>query len=1107
MLKSTDITPAQDAAQLIDALRRRSVSLVADRGTIKVAAPKGVVTPDDADSIRRFKSEILDLLGRERALEGPIARQERGEPLPLGYVQHRIWVHNQIEPDTSLYNLPGAWELKGPLDREALSRAFSAFLARHEIMRMVVSQDTGLPAQSFTPVSSFELGEDDLSLLPADEQTGRMHAVIAQLRDVPIDLESGEPFRARLFRLAQDRHVLFLLPHHLVWDGWSFDIFLRELGELYACERTGRASNLPAITTQYADYAVWHRAWMESGVLDKEVDYWTRELEGDIPPLEFPIDHPRPRHFTHRGDWEEFELAPETVVAIGRLASDFNATPFMVLLSVWFAFLSRICGQDDMIVGVPIQARQHSDVADLIGCFVNTICIRQKIDPDLPFIDFLDSVRAASVQAFEHQEAPIELLIERLLTERDASRTPLFQTMFTHQQVSGRSETFDDLELGEWHINPASAPTDLGLDIMEGSSGAHAVLHYSTDLFASETVHRLRLRLTAFLEAVLDAPGSRICDLPIITAEEHEYVVVALNDTASDYPRDARAHDAFLEWARLTPHAIAAACAGEEVTYGDLEERSAAIALRLRAAAAGPGDLVGIYLERSVDLLAAVLAVWRSGAACLPLDPNFPQERLAYMLDDSGARFLLTTRDLDERPATQAMVLEIDGAETSGPDALPPAPSATGHLAYVLYTSGSTGKPKGVEIEHRSLVNFLTTMAERPGLSENDRLLAVTTLSFDISFLELILPLFVGARVVIAESEDVLDGFALVDLIDEHAITTMQATPATWRLLIESEWEGTPRLKALCGGEALTPALARELLPRCQELWNMYGPTETTIWSTCQRILEPESITVGRPIANTSIYILDDRGEPLPPGIAGELWIGGDGLARGYLDKPELTAERFRPDPFSGVPGARMYRTGDWARLRPDGAIEFQSRRDNQVKVRGFRIELGEIEHGLDAHPAIAQSVVVVRHDDDSDAKIVAYIVLQPDAVATGSELRRWLRQSLPDYMVPHIFVEMPALPLTNNGKIDRKALPPPEAEASVRQIVPPSTDIERAIAGIWQELLDVGEISIGDNFLDLGGHSIQAAQMVARVRKHCGHRIPVRAVIFETLEQLAQPR
>lgn len=1107
MSMTTDITAARGAAQLIEALRRKSVTLFADGGTLRLTAPRGAVTPDDAAAIRKYKGEILVLLGSETELDAPIARQDRSAPLPLGYVQHRIWVHSQIEPDTSLYNLPAAWDLHGALDRGALSRAFAALLARHEILRMVVTQDAGLPKQSFAPAGSFEIAEDDLSALPADAQVERMDAIVAELRDLPIDLEGGEPFRARLFRFAPDRHVLFFLPHHLVWDGWSFDIFLGELEELYASQRTGRPPSLPDITTQYADYAAWHRAWMESGVLDREVDFWIRELDGDVPPLELPADNPRPRHFTHRGDWEEFELSPETVAAVGRLASASNATSFMVFLSVWFAFLARICGQDDMIVGVPVQARQHPDAADLIGCFVNTLCIRRKIDADLAFTDFLGEVRETSIEAFEHQEAPIELLVERLVTERDASRTPLFQTMFTHQQVRDQT-AFDDLALCQRHINPGATPTDLVLDVMEGAHGAHGVLLYSTDLFTPETMRRLRLRFTAFLDAVLEAPSSRICDLPIITAQEREQVIVALNDTAQDYPCDARAHDAFLSWVRLTPDATAATCAGEEMSYADLNDRSAAIARQLHASAAGPGDLVGIYLERSVDLLAAVLAVWRSGAACLPLDPNFPRERLAYMLEDSAARFLLTTRDLDERPATRATVLEIDDAEeTSGSNALPPSEAAASDLAYVLYTSGSTGRPKGVEIEHRSLVNFLTAMAEQPGLSSHDRLLAVTTLSFDISFLELLLPLSVGARVVIAESEDVLDGYALVDLIDEHGITAMQATPATWRLLIDSEWQGTPGLKALCGGEALTPALAEQLLPRCAELWNMYGPTETTIWSTCQRILEPSNITVGRPIANTSIYILDDRGEPLPPGIAGELWIGGDGLARGYLGNPALTAECFQPDRFASGPGARVYRTGDWARLRPDGAIEFQSRRDSQVKVRGFRIELGEIEHGLDAHPAIAQCVVLVRSDNDSDAKIVAYIVLQPDAAATGSELRRWLRQSLPDYMVPHIFVELAALPLTSNGKVDRKALPPPEAEASGRRIVPPRTDIERAIASIWQELLDVRDVSIADNFFDLGGQSLQAAQMVARVRSHCGHRIPVRAAIFETLEQLAQPR
>ena len=1097
-------------ASLAQQLQSRGVSFEVVDGGLRVTAPKGVIDATVAGRIRELKAGILAWLQAPVPASGPaLVPVGRDRPLPLGFVQQRMWVHNQLEPDTVLYNLPAAWRLHGPLDRAALERAINAVIARHEVLRLLVQAEGPEPTEVFLPHREVALDLDDLSAEPADHREADLLRRLAELRDCTIDLGRDAPLRLRLFRLATDEHVLFFMPHHVVWDGWSFDIFLRDLNELYRAGLEGRAPQLPALPVQYPDYAVWHRQWLASGALQSQVGYWTSVL-ADLPePLDLPADRPRPRLFSHRGDWDEFELSAQTVLRITHLAASHRATSFMVLLAAWYAFLHRVSGQTDIVVGAPVQARHAIEVTDLIGCFVNTLCLRQKLDPVMDFGTLIDRVRDTCLSAYEHQDAPVDLLVDRLVPQRDPSRTPLFQAMFSHQQVSRRPRALGNLTVGQQHVNPAATPTDLMLAVMEGDAGARAVIHYSTDLFDAATIRRLRERFVHLIDAALDDPGLGLHQLPIVTPQERQLMLGEWNATAHAWPGSATALALFEARVAAQPEAVALRCGGDALGYAELARRSDVLAGQLQGRSVRHGGIVGLHLERSFDMVVAILATWKVGAAYLPLDPTFPVDRLKYMIEDSGACLVLSHVDLDaQRPDTEVPVLELEsgqaGTNTAG-TAVQRCSVPPDARAYVLYTSGSTGRPKGVEIGHRSLANFLNSMALAPGLGAADRLLAVTTLSFDISILELMLPLAVGAQVVIATRDDVLDGYALVDLIEQEGVTAMQATPATWRLLLDSDWAGTSSFKALCGGEALPPALAGELLPRVGELWNMYGPTETTIWSTCIRITQAQDVTVGRPIANTRAYVLDERGALQPPGVPGELCIGGDGVAIGYLGQPELTAQRFVPDPFAAATGARMYRTGDWVRQLADGRIEFQRRRDNQVKVRGFRIELGEIESRLQAHEVVAGAVVVVREDRPGDARIVAYVVPRPGRTSTPSEYRRFLRQSLPDYMLPHLFVDLAQLPLTANGKIDRKALPMPAGMGGAeRQRIAPRTDLERSIAELWQEMLGVESVSVTDNFFELGGQSLQAAQLATRIFKQSGHKITPRSVIFETLEQLA---
>lgn len=1100
----------------IDELARRGVDVTGHRGILRVSAPKGVIDDELAGRIRDRKPEILRCLAeRDAAQASEIVPVDRSAPLPLGFVQQRMWLHGVLEPDTVLYNLPAAWRLHGPLDHAAFSRAFAAVFARHEILRVAIRADGDEPSQTFVPGGEIALPCEDLTSLPAAEREQALHRRLGEFRDKRIDLESGVPYHAGLIRIAPEEHVFFLIPHHVVWDGWSFDIFLHELDQLYTSATEGGHCELPPLPVQYADYAVWHRNWLHSGALQQQLAYWSDALSGELAPLELTTDYPRPRRFTHLGDWEEFSLSAETVERITRLAAAHRGTSFMVLLAAWVAFLHRLSGQRDIVVGAPIQARQAPEVMGLIGCFVNTLCLRQRIDPGASFADLVDLARDTSLDAYEHQDAPIDMLMERLVAHRDPSRTPLFQTMFSHQQVSRRPQRIGRLSMSQVHVNPAATPTDLMLAVMEGSSGARAVIHYSTDLFSAATIKRMRERFEHFLAAALADPSASIHALPVATPGERQTLLEDWNATTREVATAATASELLSPPAWRTSHAPALSFGDDTIDYAELDARVNRLAHCLRARNIGRGALVGLCVERSPRMVVAQLAILRAGAAYVPLDPAYPGERLAYMADDARLSLLITESELADTlswPRDKSIWLDEDAsAIVSQPDSALPADAARDARpedpAYVIYTSGSTGKPKGVSVPHRAMVNFLGSMAAEPGLGDRDRLLAVTTLSFDIAVLELLLPLSVGAEVVLASREQAMDGAALRELLDSGRITIMQATPASWRLLIEAGWQGSRGFRALVGGEALPPDLAAQLLGRCDELWNMYGPTETTVWSTCCRVQDPETgISIGRPIANTRVHVLDEHRQLCPVGVPGEIHIGGAGVALGYLHRPELTAERFVPDPFASDEGARLYRTGDRGRWRADGMLEHLGRLDFQIKLRGYRIEPGEIEARLAEHPGVARAVVVVREDRPGDLRLVAYLVPESGHSPDESGLRGRLRTVLPDYMVPQHFVLLDALPLTPNGKIDRKALPPPQVAAPEAQPVARREHADPRVGyllGVWTQLLGI-DAGPDDNFFDLGGHSMLAVQMVGRVARETGYRIKLMRLAVQTAAEIA---
>lgn len=1090
----------------VERLTAQGIFLKAKGDKLHISAPRGALAPDDLAFIRDHKNKILDLVRSNETHAPDLPKATPLERRRLGYLQERIWSHQQMFPELSLYNLAIAWRFRGPLDADALDRAVTKVLNRHEVLRSRFSVEAGSPYLEFAKPNSFSIPRESLDSAVTDDALLRR---LEALRDKPIKLNDGELFHIRLLHLASDHHVLFFAPHHIVWDGLSWDLFLEDLSAFYREETQGVDAARPALATQYADFSAYQRALMESSALEREFDHWKKYYGGDLPPLNLPSDKPRPRLFSYEGDAVVFSVAAETMARVRQLSRSHNVTSFVTFLAVWQAYLHRIAGQNDIVVGAPAEGRRYDGTTGLIGCFGNVLGIRQKVDGGMPFETFLDQTGSEFVDVFDRQTIPMEYLAANIPSTLDVSRTALFQAMFTHQNVSKRTEQIGDLSIEMINIAPGGAPTDIRLEIVESDDDALAEINYADAVMTKAGATHLATCFQTFLCDAVRNPQKRIGDIDIMPVSMRKNVVHSWNETSASFQDNGLASDYFDNAASRNPSATAIRLGAEVLTYGELLDRANRIGCLLQAKGLQAGDVVALFLDRSIDMVASILGIWKAGLVVLPLDPEFPDERLAFMIKDSEAKVILTdaAHRFDETCKILPLI-DLDSEEEKlnrfDKDAGPVAKTNGQSRSYIIYTSGSTGKPKGVANSHRALCNFIEAMIEQPGMTQADRLLAVTTISFDVTLLELFVPLSVGAELVLASDDDAMDGYALAQLIAERDITVLQGTPATWRLLLDAGWEGKADLKGLCGGEAMPTDLAQALPERIGELWNMYGPTETTVWSTCARIKRGGRVHIGKPIANTRIYILDDRGNPVPPDVAGDLWIAGAGVALGYVGRPELTADKFRDDPFSEMIGERMYSTGDRAKWSRDGVIEVMGRRDEQVKIRGYRIELGDIEAALSAHRSIQACAASVRKDRSGEASLVAYYVLNGSGNPTTSELRRFMRDHLPQYMVPQFFMPLSDLPLTANNKIDRKALPSPNGSAPMRRDVPPTSDREIALAEIWKEVLSVNSVSRIDNFFELGGQSLQAARMIARVHDQLGLRLSPRDVIFETLEQLA---
>jgi amino acid adenylation domain-containing protein len=1048
-----------------------------------------------------------------------IPRRAEDGPAPLSFAQRRVWFLEQMEPGTPLHNLPGAFRLRAALDPAVLRRAATEVTRRHDALRAVFSQEGGEPTQTAAPARPVPVPVADLSRLEGAAREAEARRLIAAEAARPFDLGAGLLARVGLLRLGAEEQVLLVTHHHIASDGWSMSLFLGEMLEAYRALLAGAAPSLPELPVRFADFAAWQREALGAEAPVGDLAWWRGHLAGAPSLLDIPTDRPRPAVQTTAGAIHVFDFPPELLERVQALARAEGATPFMALLAAFTVLLSRWSGQEDVVVGSPVGGRTRSETERLVGFFANTLPLRTDLSGDPSFRELLGRVRETTLGAYAHQEVPFERMVETLRVERSLAHAPVFQVMFTLQNNPGI------VEVAGFRLEPEDAESgtakfDLTFGLEEREGRLEGIVEYATALFDADTVARMVGWYRTLLEGIVADPSLPVAALPLLAPDERARL---LSGWSEGPPADAAAgvclHELFEAQARRTPDAVALLAGGGRVTYAELDARASALAAELRARGVVPEVRVGVCTGRGAEMVVAVLGVLKAGGAYVPLDPAYPRERLELVLEDAAVPVVVATAEVvDALPEFGGeVVLVRTGAEDrQHGDSPPPARGRVASLsepgggdpedasgvspdnaAYVIYTSGSTGRPKGVAVPHRAVVNFLASMRERPGLAADDTLLAVTTLAFDIAGLELFLPLSVGARVALADRETAADGRLLAAALAETNATTLQATPATWRMLLESGWKGSPGLRALCGGEALPRELAERLLPSLGELWNLYGPTETTVYSMVERVEPGEGpVPVGRPVASTRVYLLDGRLEPVPAGFAGEVYIGGEGVARGYLGRPDATAGAFVPDPFAGEAGARMYRTGDRARWLAARGLEFLGRVDHQVKVRGFRIEPGEIESALLAHPAVRECVVVARGDAPGGVRLVAYVgvgeaVEAPDA----AELRRHLRASLPEHMVPSLFVALPALPLTPNGKIDRKALPAPEAGGAAAEHVEPRGETEETIAAAWRELLRAERVGARDDFFELGGHSLLATQVVARIRDRLGVELPVRAV------------
>ena len=1081
-------------------------------------------------------AELAELVSQHLAKPGvdeslTVPRRSATEPCPLSFAQQRLWFLDQLEPGNPAYNMHVALRLSGRLREEALERSLGEILRRHEALRTTFRTVGGHPVQVVSPVQPLRVPVVDLTRLPVSDRLTESARLASEETVRPFHLVHGPLFRVTLLRLDTEEHVLLMTVHHILSDGWSTGVLYRELETLYAAFSAGEPSPLPELPIQYGDVAVWQRQWLQGETLETQLGYWKRQLKEMPPVLELPADRPRPALPTHRGSRYPMAISARLTEGLKALSQRESATPFMTLLAAFQTLLHRYTGQVDLVVGTPIANRTRLETEGLIGCFANTLVMRADLSDNPTFCEVLGRVRTTAINAYAHQDLPFERLVEELHPERDHRLNPLFQVMFAFQNLPGKTSTgpWSGLTVTPMEVTSDTAKFDLTLRVSESGQGLMATWQYSTDLFDETRIARMAGHFQTLLEGIVATPDAAVSALPLLSDAERHQLLTKWNQTETPYDHESCFHQLFEEQVRLSPDAPAVRCGEEQLTYRELNGRANRLAWRLQGMGVGPETPVGIFLNRSVETVSAVLAVMKAGGAYVPLDPAYPAEHLAFMLDDAKVAVLVTEEALRPRagiPKVVCLDSDPDLGAVEG-DRNPVSGVTPSNLAYVIYTSGSTGRPKGVMITHANLSHYVHGMRSALGIGADDRWLHTASFAFSSSVRQLAVPLSCGASLVVAPSETILDPEALFEVIRQQGVSIVDLVPSYWRICRERLAGLPPASRAdlltnqlrliLSASEPLASQDAREwgqAFRHGPRLINMFGQTETTgivtVYPVPLRAGDfAKVVPIGRPIANTRAYVLDPSRQPVPIGVWGELYIGGAGVGRGYLNEPELTAEKFVPDPFSQVPAARLYRTGDVTRWLPDGNLEFSGRVDHQMKLHGYRIEPGQVEAVVRQHPAWRENAVVTQEDPNGEKHLVAYVVPKSGVRRSTRELREFLRQKLPDYMIPSRIVELATLPRTPNGKVDRAALGtslrgPDGPEPGAEELLP-TTSAEEILTAVWADVLGMDRVRLDDNFFDIGGNSILSIQMINRATQAGLRLTPKQLWQHQTIAELAR--
>ena len=1014
-------------------------------------------------------------------------RRHQIEELPLSFSQERLWFFEQFYQKSCTYNINRRVKLRGNLNINALEKALKTIIQRHESLKTNFQEKNGITLQEIQENPQFNLTVIDLNNFPLNQKEEQLDKLLYEEIRKPFNLSEDLMLRASLYCLNEKEYIFLVIMHHIASDGWSLGVFTQELNQLYNAFSKNEPNILPELPLQYADFSLWQRNWYQDEKLESQLNYWREKFQGNIPILNLPNDRPRPSLETFNGSLYLLRISPNLTSKLKEVSKQLKVTLFMILLTAFKILLYRYTTEEDIILGTPIAGRNYLEIEKLIGFFVNTLALKTNLSGNPTFEELLKRVQQTAQEAYIHQELPYEKLIQELELERDLSRGALTQVLFSFQNTPETSLQLSGLEVSSYGILNAldngTARCDLTVFLKEEEEEIRGALEYNTDLFNADRIKRLVAHFQVLLAGIIENPQQNISYLPLLTPEEKNQLLVEWNQTKAEYPKDKCIHQLFEEQVTKTPNNIAVVFKEQTLTYQQLNEKANQLAHYLQKLGVQPETKVGICLQRSLDMIIGILGILKAGGAYVPLDPNYPSNRLQFLIEDASIDILLSQKSLlNQLPSKIATILCLDRANPIGEQQKTNTLSKvnSSNLAYVIYTSGSTGKPKGVEIPHSNVINILNSITNHLQVSAQDILLSLATFSFDISVAEIFLPLTNGGQLIIPPETIIKDAEKLKTLIDQSQATIIDATPATWKLLETVNWQGKEKLKIISTGEKLSSELANYLLAKNKSVWNIYGPTECTIWSLIYQITTAKKVLIGKPLGNTQTYILDRDLNPVPIGIAGELHIAGDGLARGYLNRRELTAERFIDNPFGA---GKLYKTGDLARYLADGNIEFLGRIDNQVKIRGFRIELGEIEANLLQHPSIKETLVIARENQHREQYLTAYLIPKDEQKLEIAQLRQFLQEKLPEYMIPSAFVFLDNFPLTPNGKINRKALPEPDFQDNrTQKFIAPSNQTEIKLAEIWQEVLNIEKVGINDNFFELGGHSLLAIRSQRKI-------------------------